>query len=346
MRFGGLIAAVVFAAIAAIVVLRMSASSAPAPSATAAPEAKSVNIYVATKPLPVGTTISETDIGIQPWPENLMLDGFVPADGKNSLVGMVTRAPMQQNEPVTNSKIANPNDPNFLAGDLPSGMRVVTIPVNETDGVAGFVFPGDHVDLIYTHDVPKWEFTPGTGATDGAAPQAQKTTVTVTETLLTNVKVLAVDQRSSSAGAIDTHGNLIVPHSASLMVSANDSQRVRLASKTGVLSLVLRALADKATADPLVLTSPGDITQSKDGSGDGRTADTVKILRGAPKTDKESSPVDATTMRGAPAGGTTTLIGPSSAGAVIPTSGAPDIGDRSGAITIPTITTTPAMAAH
>ena len=307
MRFGGLIAAVVFAAIAAVVVLRMSAGSAPAPTMNApAPEAKSVNIYVATKPLPVGTTITDSDIGVQPWPEHLMLDNFVQADGKMPIVGMVTRASIQQSEPITTSKVANPNDPNFLAGDLPKGMRVVTIPVNETDGVAGFVFPGDHVDLIYTHDVPKWEFPPSAGA---GQSKAERSMVTVTETLLTNVKVVAIDQRSSGAGAVDNKGNLIVPRAASLMVSGPDSQRVRLATKTGTLSLVLRALADKESADPLVLTEEKDISQAKLGSGGGDNSqgDVVKIVRGAPVDNKETS--DAAAIARGAAQGNGTAIG-------------------------------------
>ena len=311
MRFGGLIAAVVFAAIAAIVVLRMSASSAPAPTvAAAAPEAKSVNVYVATKPLPVGTTIAEADIGVQPWPEHLMLDNFVQADGKTPLVGMVTRAAIQQSEPIMSSKIANPNDPNFLAGDLPKGMRVVTIPVNETDGVAGFVFPGDHVDLIYTHDVPKWEFPPVAGSSDGSAatPKAEKNMITVTETLLTNVKVVAIDQRSSGAGAVDSKGNLIVPRAASLMVSGVDSQRVRLATKTGTLSLVLRALVDKDTTDPLILTEEKDISQAKLDADAAAQPDMVKIVRGAPTTNKETSDANSAVLRGAVAGNNTIAI--------------------------------------
>ena len=322
MRFGGLIAAVVFAAIAAVVVLRMSGNSAPAPSTAApAPEAKSVNIYVATKPITIGTTIAETDIGVQPWPEHLMLDGFVPADGKTNLVGMVTRAPMLQNEPVTAGKFANPNDPNFLAGELPKGMRVITILVNEADGVAGFVFPGDHVDLIYTHDVDKVTYVPNSG---GEGTHIEKTREPVSETLLTNVKVLAIDQRSSAAGATDAKGNLVIPRSASLMVSAADSQRVRLAQRSGAVSLVLRALADKESADPLTLTGASDISQSKTEAGNptqsDRVDEEVRILRGAPNTPKESEKVGtAVISRGAAtSSGTQGIAVPNPTNIVIP----------------------------
>ena len=292
MRYGGLIAAVVFAAIAAIIVIRMSGGDAATPAvAPQSVEQKTVNVYIAAKPISIGSTIAAEDVAAQPWPAHLALEGFIMADGKTNVVGMVARSPFQISEPLINAKLANPNDPNFLAGDLPAGMRVVTIPINEVDGVAGFVFPGDAVDVIFTHDVDKWVDAPdGTArsssgggftsfASSGSGPEKIKQTIT--ETLLTNVKVLAIDQRPSSAGATNEKGGLIIPRSASLMVSQSDAQRVLLAKKTGALSLTLRSLADKESADPLILTAPKDITQ--DPPYVGKDIDKVKVIRGAPK---------------------------------------------------------------
>jgi len=324
MRYGGLIAAVVFAAIAAIIVMRMSGGDAPAPAVAAqSVEQKTVNVYIAAKPISIGSTLTAEDVAAQPWPAHLALEGFVIADGKTNVVGMVARSPFQISEPLINAKLANPNDPNFLAGDLPAGMRVVTIPINEFDGVAGFIFPGDAVDVIFTHDVDKWE-TPPTSVSQTTSQQGnssvsnetknsapQKIKVTVTETLLTNVKVLAVDQRPSSAGATNDKGGLIIPRSASLMVSQLDAQRVRLANKTGTLSLTLRSLADKESADPLLLTTKEDVTQSKSGAEDMKDSEkmTIKIVRGAPALPKEVQSSGSTTARGAPATSGTTTTG-------------------------------------
>jgi pilus assembly protein CpaB len=305
MRFGGMIAAIIFAVIAAVVVFRMmsvnqpvTATGAPAPQETA-----SITVMVAAKPITVGTVLTDDMVANQPWPAHLALEGFVQADGKTNVVGMVARGPFQQNEPLLITKLSNPNDPNFISGDLPKGQRVVTIAINETDGVAGFVFPGDHVDLIYTHEVEKWEYAPG--ATSDAlnqTPQAQKTSQTITETLLTNVKVLAIDQRASSAGAVDQNGNLVIPRTASLMVSQADAQRVRLASKTGTVSLALRALADKEASDPLLLTKPSDVSQSSVAGDDIAPISEggVKIVRGAPSVVKEKESTGTGLSRGAP----------------------------------------------
>lgn len=295
MRYGGLIAAVIIAAIAAVIVLRMG-NSQPAPQAQqAAPkeEVKSTQIYVAAKPIPVGTVITSEMVSPQPWPQHLVLEGFVPVKEGATVVGMVARGSFQLNEPLITSKLANPSDPNFLAGELPKGMRVVSIPLNEVDGVAGFIFPGDHVDVMYTHEVDK----PKAVAEDGTQRQADK--VQITETLLTNVKVMAVDQRASGQGSTDKEGRLMIPKSASLMVTQADAQRARLAQKTGSLSLTLRAISDRDAKDGLFVTAPKDVSQKV--VGDVAGAEPVVIVRGAPKQVKEKN-TDTSILRGGATG--------------------------------------------
>lgn len=281
MRFGGLIIAMILAAVAAVVVLRSSAAPESTP-AQPIEAAKSVNVYVAAKEISVGTKIAADMVAVQPWPEKLVLDGFVRADaGADAIVGTVARGTFQAQEPIVSSKLANANDPNFLAGELPKGMRVVAIATNEVDGVAGFVFPGDHVDVLMTHDV---EVSEATNDGLGGAPTMEKQTKHITETLLVNAKVVAVDQRSSAAGATDKEGKLIIPKSVSLMVTLEDAQRLRLGAKEGVLTLALRSLADRESADALRLTQFGDISQFQ---GVGGTGDGVRVLRGAPVSNKE-----------------------------------------------------------
>lgn len=296
MRYGGLIIAIVVAAIAALVVLKMSITpETPAqPVQQQAQSVETTKVYVATKEIPVGTVIADDMIGVQPWPSHLMVEGFVAADDSAiKPVGMVARGAYHQNEPLLKSKLVNPSDPNFIAGDLPSGMRVVTIPVNEADAVAGFVFPGDRVDLLYTHDVKKLA-----ASADGGVPQ--EITEKVTETLLTNVKVLAVDQHSTSVDLTDKSGKLIVPKSASLMVSQEDAQRVRLARDGGgSISMTLRSLADRDKNDPLLLTQQKDISQSAKGDDFIDSSESIKVVRGAPGSGQENADVGTSIARGA-----------------------------------------------
>lgn len=289
MRFGGLIAAILFAAVAAVIVLRMSANETPAPApgpvtTTNAPALNTVNIYVASQPITIGTTISESMVSVQPWPEHLMADGFVRADGKNSVVGMVARASFEAQEPILASKISNPKDPNFLAGTLPKGMRVITIQTNEVEGIAGFLFPGDRVDVLLTHMVKKWTTPP---SFNGQPTTPAEEDDAVTETLLTNVTVLAVDQRASAAGATDKEGRLVIPRSVSLMVSPTDAQRLRLGAKKGELTLALRALDDRESADPLTITGIKDISQYQEEVGS--TESGVRVIRGTKEGDQTTS---------------------------------------------------------
>ena len=289
MRFGGLIAAVVLAAIAAIIVLRMSSgSNQPAPTTSTAPvqqEIATTQIYVASQPIPVGTTLTSDMVTLQPWPSHLMLDGFIPADSDQKIAGMISRSAFQANEPILLSKLSNMNDPNFLAGQLPKGMRVLTIQTNEVEGVAGFVFPGDFVDVMLTHNITKYVTPPGE---DNLRQQND----TVTETLITNVKVLAVDQRASGTNATDQNGNLLIPRSVSLMVAPSDAQRLRLAQQKGTLTLALRSLADRESADPLIATTDKDISAYpalESGPGGNTATGNVVVVRGTARGEQRAT---------------------------------------------------------
>lgn len=304
MRYGGLVVAAVLAAIAALVVFRMSPTQ-QTPQTQAALPVKGIKVYVAAQNIPVGSAITAEMVAQQDWPEHLALPGFMKVDDKEAppIVGMVARSPFQQNEPFISNKLTNPNDPNFLAGDLPKGMRIVTIPINEVDGIAGFVFPGDRVDILYTHDTYHWVSAPTANSIGGLNQNnVEKQKSTVTETLLTNVKVLAVDQRASSIGSPDKNGNLVIPRSASVMVSQVDAQRVRLAQKTGSLSLALRSMADRDASDPLVLTSKKDISlEGGDSTASSGAVDSgVKVVRGAPRNLREIESGGAAVSRSAP----------------------------------------------
>jgi pilus assembly protein CpaB len=275
----------------------MSASEEPPPQAQPtvanAPETVTANIYVAAQPIAIGTTITAEMVAVQPWPEHLILSGFMRADAPDGIganlkgdqqpsspVGMLARASFQAQEPILITKLANSNDPNYVAGALPAGMRVLTIQTNEIEGVAGFVFPGDRVDIMLTHDVKQW-ITPPAAANQ--IPQPREETMDITETVLTNVMVLAVDQRASSESNTDKDGAVLVPRSVSLMVSPADAQRLRLASKKGTLTLSLRSLKDRDVADPLIITLPSDISQYQ-GETPG-SADALSVVRGTKAED-------------------------------------------------------------
>ena len=113
-------------------------------------------VLVAKTALPVGTIISPENLTFQPWPKELMQGAYYvegQPDSKN-LAGTVVRYAIAAGQPVTRGSLVGPQDRGFLAAALGPGMRAVTVPVNVVSGVAGFVFPGDHVDMVLTQTVP------------------------------------------------------------------------------------------------------------------------------------------------------------------------------------------------
>ncbi|MBN66864.1 MAG: Flp pilus assembly protein CpaB [Rickettsiales bacterium] len=292
MRSVGLIIAIVVAALAAFLVLRFTGSPEPAPQPAPVvvepqqTDIQTVNVYVASSFIPVGTRIDESMLDTQPWPSHLVVPGFViGVDEGEKLIGKVTRSAFQPREPIIATKVINANDPNFIAGTLPQGMRMVTISTNVVDGLAGFVFPGDRVDVLVTHRVIR----EGVRQEDLKQLRDDEAFEEVTETLLTNVRVLAVDQRSS----VTSEGNVIVPSTVSLQTTPEDAQRIRLASSVGQLSLTLRSLEDEDTLENIAATRKSSLSDTT-GYTPGQTSSAnagsyipVTVVRGTSVEDEE-----------------------------------------------------------
>lgn len=269
MRFVFFIVAAVVAIVVGVVVLRFNEPPAPAPQIVQAQAVKEVNIktvdvLVAKADIPVGTVVDNSMVDTQPWPENLVLSNFVSASEEGGVVGKVVRAPIQAREPFIRSKLANPNDPGFLSAGLPAGMRAVTVAIDSISGVAGYVFPGDRVDVMFTH----------ASFTD---KQASKGQLSVAEVIAPNVRVLAVGEREIVSAAPPSGGeggrppaNPQQPPSASknvtLEVSDALAQHIRLAEKNGSLSLSLRSIRDDNAASPSP-TTIGDLSRVAGGAG-------------------------------------------------------------------------------
>lgn len=203
-------------------------------------------VYVAKQEIPVGTVIEQEMLDKQTWPQHLVGAGMVVADDKApTLVGMVARSHFQEREVLLRSKMANPNDPSFLAASIPAGMRAVTVSVNGVTSVAGFVYPGDRVDLLLTHtlisDKEKQAAEQSEDEDDDIKGDYERR---VTEILVPDVRVLAIDQ-TAMAGQEDPNQKKRLPQSVTLELNQEDAQRVRLAEREGEISLALRSLKDK-----------------------------------------------------------------------------------------------------
>jgi pilus assembly protein CpaB len=240
-----LVGALVIAVITAVMAKNMFAGAA-APQAAASTVPVGPKVLVAKKALPVGTIIDADSFTFQPWPKELMqsayyVEGQGDSDPKK-LMGTVVRYAVTAGQPVTRGSLVGPQDRGFLAAALGPGMRAVTVPVNNSTGVAGFVFPGDHVDLVLTQLVR--------GGGDGPP-------LNVSETIVRNVRVLATDQRVTSQGD-DGKTEVKTFSNVTLEVTPRIAEKVAVSQSIGTLSLSLRSLADN-TSDLERAVAAGDV---------------------------------------------------------------------------------------
>ncbi|HVF94811.1 MAG TPA: Flp pilus assembly protein CpaB [Sphingomonas sp.] len=227
--------ALIVAAITAFFARTLIAGSA-APQASAAGVAAPIDgpeVLVATRALPVGTILDASALKFQPWPKELVDGAYylrAQTDLK-ALQGTVVRNAITAGQPLTQGALVKPGDRGFLAAALGPGMRAVTFPVSAQTSVAGFVFPGDRIDIVLTSTV--------SGGGDGAP-------LKVSETVMRNVRVLATDQRTDNAVGED--GKTVVRTFGTVTVEATPrlAEQLAVAQTLGALSLSLRSIADNA----------------------------------------------------------------------------------------------------
>ncbi|MGH7088740.1 MAG: Flp pilus assembly protein CpaB [Stellaceae bacterium] len=210
------------------------AALAPHRVVAAAPQAPVTHVLVAQGTLTSGQFVRPENLRWQAWPTKDVPASYV-VEGKGRLedmVGAVVRTGLSDGEPVTDGRVVRPGDRGFLAAVLMPGDRAISVPVTVSSGIAGFVFPGDRVDLLLTMAV--------------AGDSKDRTQRHAAETLLSNIRVLAMDQRTD-----DQTKKAEVAKTATLEVTPKEAETVAVATELGNLSLSLRSLAKGDAADQL-----------------------------------------------------------------------------------------------
>lgn len=247
---GALIVAAITAFMARTLMVGTPAPVADASGARGPAPIDGVEVLVATKALPVGTILGPDSMKFIPWPKDLIEGAYFKREGTDlkSLQGTVVRYAIPAGQPLTQGALVKPGDRGFLAAALGAGMRAVTVPVSAQSAVAGFVFPGDRVDLILTQSVP--------GGGDGPPLKAS-------ETVLRNLRVLATDQKTDKQS--DEQGNTVVTTYSTVTVEATPriAEKIAVAQTIGSLSLSLRSIADNA-GDLEAAIAAGEVTVPTD----------------------------------------------------------------------------------
>jgi pilus assembly protein CpaB len=188
------------------------------------PQAKAdMQIVVASKDLSVGVTLTPDDVTLLDWYSTTLPTGaFTKTE---AVVGRPLLYPLAAKQAIVDRNLGVPGGGVGLAGKIPEGMRAIAVRSNEISGVAGFLYPGSHVDCMLT-------FTPPGGKT----PE--------TQTVLQNVEVLAAGQTIEP----DPTGKPQKVNVVTLLLTPQDSQKLQLASAQGNIQFVLRSGADKLQA--------------------------------------------------------------------------------------------------
>jgi len=246
----------------------------------AAPLARAVapqkSVLVARNAIARGQILKPQDFSWQVWPEGGIDRNYIQAGTKpaEAFSGWVARDPFAPGEPITDAKIVSPGSRGFLAAALAPGMRAVSVPVTATSGISGFVFPGDQVDILITHSLP--------------AAGGNEASHRASETVLHDVRVIAVDQKLDSKGNNEAQ----VAHTATLEVTPKQSEIISVATEMGKLSLSLRSLAvaeEKSSADSAgegergTFTLDSEVSQLLTTKGNS-SAGGVTVLRGNSKS--------------------------------------------------------------
>jgi pilus assembly protein CpaB len=191
-------------------------------------------VYVPASGLAAGAILTPEHLSRLALDPGAVTDEMIVADdaGRTTLVGSVARQALPQGVPIARSSVVQPGERGFLAAVLPQGKRAISISIGETAGLSGLVMPGDRVDIILTYSVA--------GASIDAARD-----VRASETVLSNLRVLALDQRlQEAAPPTGGAGTPPIARSATLEVTPRQAEMLTLATQLGDLSLVLNSVED------------------------------------------------------------------------------------------------------
>lgn len=193
-----------------------------------------VEVLVARSDIGMGQVVAPGDVQWQAWPASAATGNFIRKSERpqaiENLAGQIARMPFVAGEPIREAKLVNAKGSGFMAAILPTGMRAVSTTISAETGAGGFILPNDHVDVILTRrDADK---------TNGGESRTS-------ETVLSNIRVLAIDQNVEEKGG----QKVVVGKTATLELTPGQAETLMLSQQLGSLSLALRSITDASHDD-------------------------------------------------------------------------------------------------
>src|SRR5436305_11306713 len=190
-----------------------------------------VDILVARGDIQLGQAVSAQDMRWQQWPTQAASPAFVRRPDKpnaiEQLSGAIARSPFVAGEPIRDAKLIKANGSGYMAAVLDKGMRAISTEISPENGAGGFILPNDRVDVILSKR-------------DREAEKSSGAESHVSETILSNIRVLAIDQ---TLGEKDGQ-KVVIGKTATLELSPRQAETLALSRQLGTMSLALRSLAD------------------------------------------------------------------------------------------------------
>ena len=247
---------------------------APVDVAEEKPVTPPIMVLVAKGDIAAGTFLNAEMLNWQAWPRDSLNESYIQQDKAKleDFVGTVVRSRLTSGEPVTASRVVHPGDRGFMAAVLTPGMRAVTVNVTSATGMAGFVSPGDHVDLLLTMVI------------HAEKDKNEDPDRHLSETVLTDLRVLAMDQRISDDKKSDDKKDVIVPKTATLEVTPKQAEVIAVTSELGLLSLSLRSIAEEDFPPPMRPTYDSEATRLPINLPHIVTTHKVDVVRGSDAT--------------------------------------------------------------
>jgi len=243
--------------------LARGTDSTPAPAQPVA-QLPTVEVLVAKSEIGLGQSVKQDDLQWQTWPAATASGTFIKRtdrpDASTQMVGMIARAPFIAGEPIREPKLVRADGSGFMAAILPTGMRAISTEISPETGAGGFILPNDRVDVLLTKREKNADTKTGADTV-------------ISEIILSNVRVLAIDQAPKEKDG----QNAVVGKTVTLELRPEQAETLARSRQSGTLSLALRSIADVNMVENL-----GEDEQRR-----GRRGETINVVRygvGSPAT--------------------------------------------------------------
>ena len=240
--------------------------STPAPPPAPPPAPVTIGYFVAAHPLPAGTLAREEDFTVRSVSPDSVPSGAIidTPEVRIGLRGSLVRTFLDTGSLVTSQNVLRPRDRGFLASVLAPGTRAISINVDAESGVSGLIWPGDYVDVVLTQVIDKTDLAHGT----------------LSETVLHNVRIIAIDQEIMQGVPANNATAGKVAHTVSLQLAPEQVGKITVAEHLGKLSLAIRAAVEQHDTGNTGTVFSGDVSPKI-----ARQTAIVKIYRGDKVTE-------------------------------------------------------------